>query len=472
MNTTHRHFGLRSRITMLITGILLIVFVVVAYFLVRNVQKTEIRNLNQSSKAFASLATPQIGSTYGIYQNSGSLFINQQIQNYTDLDSNISNVGVINLAGNSVFTQNSSPVFKQTSNTSTFSPTYLTSSDGLITQLIVPYVDTNGQHSYSVAFTVSGLAVRQDIDHQIINIIIFSGIGLIASAAAMYVFTNRFFINPIERLSKQALIISKGQYDQTISLNRNDEIGDLASSVNTMSGSLVADITKLREVDSLKNEFITITSHNLRTPLTIIKGNIELLDDSDLQPDIVGIIASIKESATRLSAFAEDMLTIASIEASSEPIALQHVTIADLTDSLHKTFAAAAKDKGITLHWDVRDPASVVTVSTSRMQAVIRNLLDNAMKFTSQGGRIVLVVALQPPGLIITVSDTGIGISPEEQTKLFTKFHRGTSSMQYDYAGTGIGLYATKLITEAHGGKIAFTSETGKGSSFTVTIPQ
>ena len=129
----------------------------------------------------------------------------------------------------------------------------------MISQIVVPYIGNDGQHPYSIAFAVSSNAVTQIIGRQIIGIIIFGLLGLIISAGALYELTSRFFIGPIERVSRQALIISQGKYDQTIDVVRQDEIGYLASSVNTMSVHLQADITKLQEVDSLKNEFITIT---------------------------------------------------------------------------------------------------------------------------------------------------------------------------------------------------------------------
>jgi signal transduction histidine kinase len=240
-----------------------------------------------------------------------------------------------------------------------------------------------------------------------------------------------------------------------------------------MSQRLLADITKLQQVDSLKNEFITITSHNLRTPLTIIKGNIDLLKTSSLPQETAKIIRSISRSAARLGSFAEDMLTIASIEANNEAFEMQDITITDLvSNNLRESFDSAAAQKGIALNWRINDPAAVVNVSSEHIRAVIRNLLDNAIKFTDQAGQVDFSIALHDSALVITVHDTGIGISADEQNKLFTKFHRGTNIMEYDYAGTGIGLYVTKLITEAQHGSIKVASELGKGSTFTVSFPQ
>ncbi|MGD0284647.1 MAG: HAMP domain-containing sensor histidine kinase [Candidatus Saccharimonadales bacterium] len=466
-------FGLRGRITLFSSGIIVIAFFLIAFYLVNNTQHTYIKNLNESSKAFASLATQPIGSTYGIYQYSGTLRITQQIQSLTDLDNNISNVGVIDLSDNIIYSQHAQPRFQTVNAGDSFNTIYTDSSKGLISQIVVPYIADDGQHPYSIAYTISSNAVNHDINNQITEIFIFGVISLIVCAGALYELLSRFFIGPIERVSSQALIISQGKYDQTVNVVRQDEIGYLANSVNTMSEHLQADIAKLQEVDSLKNEFITITSHNLRTPLSIIRGNIDLLDSASLAPNIAKIIHSINISASQLGAFAEDMLTIASIEANNKAITPQDTTIADLvTANLQETFNSMAKQKNINLNWHIHDPAAVVSVSPSHIQSVIRNLVDNAVKFTNEGGSVDFKIAIQNAALVITVHDTGIGISDDEQTKLFTKFHRGTNIMQYDYAGTGIGLYVTKLIVEAQHGSIQVESELGKGATFTVIIPQ
>ncbi len=465
--------GLRGRITLLISSILVITFILIAFFLERNAQNTDIKNLNQESKAFAALATQPIGSTYSIYQDSGSLKIDQQILSLTDLDSNISNVGIIDLNDSLVFNQHPQPIIHPANISDSFNTIDTKGDNGLISQIIVPYISTDGMHPYSIAYTVSSSAVTRSIDQQILEIIIFSTLGLIACAAALYELTSRFFIGPIERVSQQALIISQGKYEQTVDIIRHDEIGDLANSVNTMSEHLQDDIARLKQVDSLKNEFITITSHNLRTPLSIIRGNIDLLDTTSLPTKVNGIIDSISRSATQLGAFAEDMLTIASIEANTETVELHDTTITDLvSNNLRENISTIATQKGVTLNWNIIDPAAVIKVSPTHLQSVIRNLLDNAVKFTDKGGRVDFNIKLQDSALVITVSDTGIGISADEQNKLFTKFHRGTNIMQYDYAGTGIGLYVTKLIVEAQHGSIQVSSELGKGSTFTVTIPQ
>ena len=193
--------GLRGSITLLIASILIITCLLVAFFLITNVQVTDIKNLNQESKAFAALATQPIGSTFSIYQNSGSLQISKQIQSLVELDGNISNVGIIGLDGSTIYSEYSQPAFQPVNNGSTFSTIYTKGSDGLVSQIVVPYIGNDGQHPYSIAFKISSAAVTKSIDNQILDIVIFGILGLIICVTALYELTSLFFLAPIERVS-------------------------------------------------------------------------------------------------------------------------------------------------------------------------------------------------------------------------------------------------------------------------------
>jgi signal transduction histidine kinase len=468
-------FGLRARFILLISVILIVVFATVAVFLVRNVGTSQVNDLNRETKAFASLAATPIGSTYTVYKQSGTQRIDGQMMQFSVLDTNISNIGIVGLDGSIEFQQNSSHNFKvNASDVNSFTPAYTIQSDGLITQVVQPYFDTTDGHPFSIAYTVSSTELSKDITAEEVDIVVFAFIGLLFTAIAIYVLMRRFFLQPIEHVSQLALIISHGRYDQQIGADRNDEIGDLSRSVNQMANTLKGDIQKLQEVDQLKNEFIMISSHNLRTPLSIINGNVELLKTSDIAAESVEtqqMIEAIESSVKSLGVFAEDMLTIASIENGEAVLTLKPTLVSKLLSGLEVEFTHTAKDKGVTLVWKIDPEDSSVSMSEVHLRGALRNLLDNAIKFTSSGGTVTFSLHHGPDKTTITVSDTGTGIPKNELDKLFTKFHRGTSTMVYDYAGTGIGLYAAKLIVTAHKGTINVHSEVGKGSTFTIEFP-
>lgn len=464
--------SLRTRFIVLITTILLVVFAVVSYFLIRNAGITQTNDLNRESKAFASLATTSIGDAYGTYKDSGTVRIDQAMGQFTDLDSNISNIGIAGLDGTIEFRQSGTPAFVVSStDVRSFDPVYY-SKAGLITQIVEPYFDQADGHPFSVVYTISSAELAHSIQAQEIDVVVFAAIGLLMTAVATYALIRRFFLEPIERVSGLALIVSQGNYDQQISVGSNDEIGDLAHSVNQMANTLKGNIQKLREVDQLKNEFIMIASHNLRTPLSVIVGNVDLLKgSSSLEADAHNMITAIESSVRSLGVFAEDMLTIASIENGEAVLSLKKTSVSQLLRGLEQEFSNLAQTKGVALEWHVDNQERELNMSEVHLRGAVRNLLDNAVKFTKAGGTVTFSLGYVDSETQISVKDTGAGIAPEELPKLFTKFHRGTSTLVYDYTGTGIGLYAAKLIVAAHHGTITVDSHAGQGSTFTIHLP-
>lgn len=467
-----RRFGLRTKFILLILAILATVFTLVAAFMLRDTVTTMRRDLIERSKAFATLATNPIGATFSIYKDSGTYQIDQQVARFTSLDPSITNVAIVDLRGNVVYSQNKGVQGVTVAEANTFDPIYTQVSGGIPHRIIYPLLEDSGRHSYAVIYDVSSAVIDAQVRSQVINIIIFALLGLVLSAILTFLFVDRLFIRPLAFVSRSAGLIAAGELNQSIPVHGRDEIGDLARSVAHMAETLQADIHKLEEVDRLKNEFIMITSHNLRTPLTIIKGNVELLQSTKLSADTKNMIHSIETSALTLSIFSEDMLTIASIEAGNTALIKRDEQIASAIGAVEQEVENQAAMNKVTVKWKVNHPERMINVSARHLRDVIRNLMNNAIKFSPEGGTVNFTLDRTDSQLVITVADKGTGIKSEEMPKLFTKFHRGTSTLQYDYQGTGIGLYASKLIVDAHGGTIGVESVEGKGSTFTVRIPQ
>jgi signal transduction histidine kinase len=441
--------------------------------LVHNSRKSLTENLNQSSQAFAALATRPIGDSYAIYEDSGSVRVAQEIDKFTELNSDVSNIAIYDVNGNLLYALHSRPALNVTSQAAeSFSAIDKKNSLGAIVQVIQPYLNDNGFHDYAIAYSISTTTLENSISRQAETILLFTILGLMVTAIVTYWLVDKLFLQPINSISSESLVISQGDYSKQIKSHRNDEIGVLASSVNQMATNLKNDIFKLQEADTLKNEFIMITSHNLRTPLTIIKGNMEIIHDSQLPDKLQLMFAAMENGLNRLESFSEDMLIISSVESEHATLANQPLSIKELLMGLETKYTVTSDLKHVNLHWQVDDNEVKVNVSSTHIRSVIRNLLDNAIKFTNKNGNAWFNLGVHDGGLKIEVRDDGIGIAPEEMRKLFQKFHRGTSiTYRYDYEGTGIGLYATKLIAQAYGGKVTVSSTLGHGSVFTVLIP-
>lgn len=466
-----KRLGIRARFLLLLICLFVTVFGAVTYVIVQQNTSTLRSNLVSQSRSFADLATKPIGDAFLLYKDGGTIRIKQQIDRFTDLNPNINQVEVVDIDGKQMFATNpKKPIAVNQEQAASLKPSYIYDSNKNLTAIVQPYVEDFGIHRYAVVYGISYESVQKSIQNTVAFILVLSiGILLVLLLVA-YVLIDKLFIQPLDYVSHIALLISKGDFDKQITVKRNDEIGDLASAVNTMADSLKADIAKLRAVDELKNEFLIITSHNLRTPLTVIKAYVETLESMQTDEKMQKLIEPIKLSAMRLDGFAEDVLTISTFEAGRN---ILQPEISDMDKVLQKIatdFEALSKQKQLHYTADIHTSAKV-NLSKPHFRSALWNILDNAYKFTPEHGTVTLTAKDDGDTIHIAVKDTGTGIAESEIPKLFTKFHRANDVMVYNYEGTGIGLYIAKIIIEQHGGTITVESTEGQGSTFTISLP-
>lgn len=467
------HIGLRAKILLLVSILLLVIFGTITVFQIRNNTKNLRANVSEESRAFASLATPPIGNVFSIYKDSGTYKIDQEINKFAALNDNITNIAVVDINGKVAFSQHKEANISITAaQASTFEPIYLNNKAGALSTVIYPYSEASGAHRYSLIYTVSDAEINKAVRAEAMSLLYFGLVSLAATMTLVYLLLNALIIKPVRQVSEQAGVISGGNLEQQISIRGHDEIASLGESVNKMAESLKANIAQLQEVDKVKSEFMMITSHNLRTPLTIISGyleNMELLRND--AGKMTAALQRIGSSVKRLEIFAEDVLTISRFELGDTNMQSDSVILGEFMQRIATEFMPTAGLKQITLTTDIQDADTQLQISVPYMHSAIWNILDNAAKFTKEGGKISLATKRDGDMVKISISDNGIGITADEMPKLFTKFHRGTSTLTYDFEGTGIGLYAAKVMVERHGGKISVSSEVGVGSTFTIQLP-
>jgi signal transduction histidine kinase len=227
---------------------------------------------------------------------------------------------------------------------------------------------------------------------------------------------------------------------------------------------------QLREADRLKDEFVALISHDLRTPLTSIMGYLELTLDGDLSQDQRGYLEIVDRNAGRLLRLVNDLLFVARLEAGQldlHPSELDLVAIVRQSVSEAEPRAAA---KGIALTCTAAD-VPAVQADKGRMFQLLDNLVSNAIKFTPEGGDVAVSLARVNGVVQLEVADTGIGIAENEQQQLFERFFRASTAAQRHIPGTGLGLYIARAIVEAHGGSISVDSVPGQGTSFRIDLP-
>lgn len=242
-----------------------------------------------------------------------------------------------------------------------------------------------------------------------------------------------------------------------------------------ISDSLAIANTELRRLDTAKSEFISIASHQLRTPLTAIKGFVSLLLEGaygKLEPSVADTLNKVYLANARLMNLVENLLNISRIEAGRIQYQFVPTQVEELLEELRDIFQLAAHEKGITLRIAVPEkPLPVLSLDSAKIREVISNVIDNAIKYTETGS-VTVVSEHIGSKVVVTVADTGVGIDPDDLPHLFQKFERGKNAAQINVSSTGLGLYVGKSFIEAHGGTIRAESEgKGKGSRFVLEFP-
>ena len=229
---------------------------------------------------------------------------------------------------------------------------------------------------------------------------------------------------------------------------------------------------RLRELDVMKDQFVSSVSHELRTPLTSIVGYQELLLDGEageLSEDQEHFLGIIGRNCDRLTRLVDDILFVARVDAGRLSLDLQDIDIVDVVTKTVESARPVAARKDLTLKLDAETDRLELHADPVRIGELLDNLMSNAIKFTPEGGVVTVVVARDDGTVHLEVKDTGVGIPPDEVQKLFERFFRASTSSVA--SGTGLGLSITKSIVEAHRGKIWVESTLGEGTTFLVDLP-
>jgi two-component system phosphate regulon sensor histidine kinase PhoR len=235
--------------------------------------------------------------------------------------------------------------------------------------------------------------------------------------------------------------------------------------------AVLTDVTEMRRLQQLRSEFVANVTHELKTPLTSIRGFIELLQSGDRDEETRRYFYEVLDIETeRLRSLIDDMLVLSQIENAKEDPAAQRC---DLSQELGRTverMLPIAEKAGVSLQWEAEEVLPV-SASASRLQQLFGNLIDNAVKYNRPGGKVTVTARRQRNVAVVRVEDTGIGIPPEHLPRLFERFYRVDTSRSREVGGTGLGLAIVKHIAGLYRGDVSVESTPGEGSVFTVRLP-
>ena len=289
--------------------------------------------------------------------------------------------------------------------------------------------------------------------------------GLIAVAIALVIafFLSRRILAPVKALTSAAKQLGRGDFSQRVHVKDRSELGELANTFNSMA-------IDLERAEQLRQNMVADVAHELRTPLSNIRGYLEAVRDGVMEPD-ANTISSLDEEATLLSRLVDDLQELSLAEAGELKLVCQAENIGELINQTVAGVQAQATAKGLSVSIDLPPKLPSVNIDSQRINQVLRNLLENAVAHSAKGDTVTVTVRQQENYLEVAVIDTGEGIPAEDLPNIFERFYRVDKSRARATGGTGLGLTIAKRLVEAHGGKIEVQSEVRKGSRFSFTLP-
>ncbi len=284
----------------------------------------------------------------------------------------------------------------------------------------------------------------------------------LAAVAVTLVLSGRI-VGPVQRLTTAARRMEKGDLSTRVSVETDDEIGQLAHAFNAMAGSL-------GKQEQLRRNMVNDVAHELRTPLTNLRGYLEAARDGLVGTD-AALVDNLYDETMLLSRLVADLQELAQAEAGRLTLMRESVALAGPVEQAVGMLRPQAEAKGVTLVTDLPADLPSVDADRARVGQVLRNLLQNAFAHTPDGG--VITVAARPAeqSVLISVHDTGSGIAPEHMPYVFDRFYRADRLHTSQTGRAGLGLAIVKQLVLAHGGEVTAVSETGHGSTFSFTLP-
>ena len=308
------------------------------------------------------------------------------------------------------------------------------------------------------------MSVIWEMSNSNLNVVyITAAILFILSLIILLVFTKTVYF-PLQKITEGANEYAAGNLEYRIDLNTRDEMGYLAGTLNYMSG-------ELNKLEEYQRNFIANVSHDFRSPLTSIKGYLEAIIDGTIPPEMYEkYLTRVISETERLTKLTQGMLTLNSLD-SKGYLSRSSFDINRVIKDTAASFEGTCEKKNINFELTFSDSIQMVYADLGKIQQVLYNLIDNAIKFSHQDSTIYIQTRIKNEKIFVSVKDTGIGIPKDSVQKVFDRFYKSDLSRGKDKKGTGLGLAIVKEIIQAHGENIDVVSTEGVGSEFIFSLP-
>ena len=323
-------------------------------------------------------------------------------------------------------------------------------------------ISINEAHSGHV-FMFAESANIKSIINQLSRQFLFVGLLTVILTIITVLILSRLITQPLLRMKKATEQLSRGNHRVELYTHRKDELGELATAITRLS----KDLERLKNE---RNEFLGSISHELRTPLTYLKGYTDIIGRKNISlEDRNKYIKIIQEEAAHLTELIKNLFELAKIDQNKFAIKKEKVIFGELVETVLARIRPALEEKNIKLSFYCPDDL-IAIVDSERIQQVVLNILDNAIKYTPAGSEITMEVTQNKNEILTAISDTGEGIPKEDVPYIFERLYRAEKSRSRSKGGSGLGLTIAKEIVELHGGDIGVESTPGKGTVFTISL--
>lgn len=321
------------------------------------------------------------------------------------------------------------------------------------------------------------LSQKQEFEEQIILkvrlIFLTAALAAIILVLLLIPRVSKHITQPLSDIIAAAEEIKAGNYDKEIVAREPNEIGELARILNEMSAKLKGDIQKLNHLQEVRKDFVANASHELRTPISSIRGYVETLLDGALEDEAVSrkFLERALTNVIRLENIVNDMLDLSKLESRDKGLSLRYFDPVTVVNNLIGDFEETANKKGLKLFSHNELPAEFkLFADLYQFEKALINLVENAIKYTEKG-QVGIHMNIQNKNFILTVEDTGPGINPDDLSRIFERFYRIDKGRSRQQGGSGLGLSIVKHVMDIHKGSVHVESELGKGTRFVLTFP-
>lgn len=305
--------------------------------------------------------------------------------------------------------------------------------------------------------------IEQDFRGNLRQTLLIAAVAGIVIAIILGAIITRQIVAPLGIAAEAAGRVARGDFKQKVKIGGTVEFDQLGKAFNSMAATLERDRV-------LRRDMVADIAHELRTPLTVLQGNVEAMIDG-VTPADAAHLASLHQETLLLGRLVEDLRTLSLAEAGQLEFRCKSVDLTELSLQILESFRGLLTAKNIEAHVEGGENLAEVTVDPERTAQVLRNLINNAISYTPHGGVIKISLKAEKDGVVISVSDTGIGIDGEDLPRIFERFYRVDRSRTRSTGGTGLGLAIVKQLIETQGGRVWVESTPGKGSIFSFWLP-